>query len=109
MDIVRLAEKMEVSAERFTKRIAFDTPEVLALVLTFAPGQSLPPHKHPGSAVLVHALTGTLTVSLGEESRTLTAGEVLLAQGENVLGILNAGAEPAAVFVTLSPNPSKRG
>jgi quercetin dioxygenase-like cupin family protein len=106
MERVNMSEKSVVSAERFTKQICFNDPQVLVFVLTFSPGQALPPHRHPGSAVVLHVSTGTgLAVVDGQES-PIAKGDVLLVNGEEELAIRNSGTEPLALLVSLSPNPT---
>lgn len=105
---VRLADRIRVSSEGFTKRVVYDGPDVLAFVLTFAPGQSVPEHRHDGSTVLLQCLRGTPSVRAGGRDVRLNAGEVLAVPGSERLSIRNDGTDVAALYVTLSPNPSDR-
>jgi quercetin dioxygenase-like cupin family protein len=106
MERVTISELSTVSAERFTKRICFNTPDVLVFVLTFAPGQALPAHKHPGSTLTLQVSAGTgLAIVDGQES-PITQGEVLLLQGEEELAVRNTGSAPLVLLASLSPNPT---
>ncbi|HWI52951.1 MAG TPA: cupin domain-containing protein [Symbiobacteriaceae bacterium] len=106
MERVNVSEKSVLSAERFTKQICFSHPDVLVFVLTFSPGQALPPHRHPGSAVVLHVSAGTgLAVVDGRES-PLAAGDVLLVPGNEELTVRNTGEAALVLLVSLSPNPT---
>ncbi|HWI62618.1 MAG TPA: cupin domain-containing protein [Symbiobacteriaceae bacterium] len=106
MERVQISAMAVPSAERFTKRVCFSDPQVLVFTLTFAPGQTLPAHKHPGSTVVLHVHTGAGVVSNGEREETVTSGDVLLVTAEEELGVRNTGTETLVLLVSLSPNPT---
>lgn len=106
MEHVRLSERVVPASDRFTKRICFNHSQVLAFVLTFSPGQALPPHRHPGSAVVLQVLQGQGTLTINGEERPIQSGDAVLAEGDEVLAATNTGSDSLALFVTLSPNPT---
>ncbi|MFO7274762.1 MAG: cupin domain-containing protein [Bacillota bacterium] len=95
-----------VSEARFTKRICFNHPQVLVFVLTFAPGQELPKHRHPGSTLVVHVSRGSGTVVVDGSETPVSAGDVLLVEGEEEFSVRNTGSEPLVLLASLSPNPT---
>ncbi|HLO03274.1 MAG TPA: cupin domain-containing protein [Symbiobacteriaceae bacterium] len=105
MERVHLPEVSVPSTERFTKKVCFNYPQAQVFVLTFSPGQALPPHRHPGSVVVLQVWSGTgLVVTDGQES-PIAPGDVLFVTSEEELALRNTGDEPLAVLVTLTPNP----
>ncbi len=97
-----------VSETRFTKRICVSNPQVLVFVLTFAPGQELPKHKHPGSSLVVHVTSGSGVVVVDGGETPVSAGDILLVEGEEEFSVRNTGSEALVLLASLSPNPSDR-
>jgi len=89
-----------------TKRVCFQTPEVLVFVLTLGQGHSIPPHKHPGSALVMHVSAGSGLITVDGQEHRVQQGDVILLTGDEELGMQNPGQEPLVLLVSLSPNPS---
>lgn len=84
LDVVTLADVEETPhAEVFA-----DPPRTVRLALSA--GESMPPHRHPGEAVLLHVLSGELELRLDGDARELAAGDLVRFDGEREI-------EPAAV------------
>ena len=85
----------------------FIRPEVLkgertrVLLLCLRPGQVVPPHRHEGFEILLHALRGTADVTLDGESLTLRPGDVVLVDGANDFAPVNDGTENFSMLITL--------
>ncbi|WP_197525211.1 cupin domain-containing protein [Symbiobacterium thermophilum] len=101
-----LAAVSLLSEARFTKRICFSNPQVLVFVLTFAPGQELPKHRHPGSTLVVHVTGGSGVVVADGRETPVAAGDILLVEGEEEFAVRNTGSEALVLLASLSPNPS---
>lgn len=108
MEMTNLTAVSVISEANFTKRICFSHPQVLVFVLTFAPGQGLPRHKHPGSTLVVHVARGSGTVVVDDSETPVSAGDILLVQGEEEFSVRNTGTEALVLLASLSPNPSDR-
>lgn len=106
MERVSVMEKSVPNAERFTKQICFNHPQVLVFVLTFSPGQALPPHRHPGSAVVLQVSSGTGLIVADGREEPVKQGDVLLVPGEEEMAVRNTGDEVLRLVVSLSPNPT---
>lgn len=106
MERVNVAEKSLQSAERFTKQICFNDPHVLVFTLTFSPGQALPPHRHPGSTVVLQVWTGAGVVITDGREAPVAKGDILLVGGEEELAVRNTGTEALVLLASLSPNPT---
>lgn len=106
MERVHISQVSVQSDQRFTKRVCFNHPQALVFVLTFSPGQTLPPHKHPGSAVVLTISAGSGELEVDKTGSPVVQGDVLLVSGDEELAIRNTGSEALVVLVTLSPNPT---
>ena len=82
----------------------------VALTMTDArldPGSKSPVHIHPNEEEAVLVLEGSLEVALGEEVRTLRAGDVLLAPPGMKHGLSNSSGQMARVITTFPSNAPK--
>ena len=60
----------------------FDRHQPRTVRLELAAGEGVPAHNHPGTDIVLHLLSGRLTVSLDEECYELDAGELLQFSGD---------------------------
>ncbi|AZI44551.1 cupin domain-containing protein (plasmid) [Deinococcus psychrotolerans] len=74
------------------------TPHGRVLRFTFAAGEGVPTHKHPGAQVVVTVLSGQVEVT-AEESCTLKAAEILTHDGDQPLSLF--ATQDSSVVVTL--------
>lgn len=75
------------------------TPEVTALLIEMAPGESTAWHHHP-VPLLGYILSGELTVyQAGGDKRTVSAGTISLEAVDAVHRGVNEGAEPVRMVV----------
>lgn len=74
------------------------TPHGRALLFTLEAGQGIPPHRHPGAAVVLAVLSGEIEVRM-QGTQTLQAGEVMTHDGNEAISLL--ARQPGQVLVTL--------
>ncbi|GGL74334.1 hypothetical protein GCM10010840_10530 [Deinococcus aerolatus] len=74
------------------------TPGGRSLLFTLEPGQGIPPHRHPGSQVLLAVLSGEVEVR-APDMQVARAGEVLVHDGDGSISLL--ARQSAQVLVTL--------
>lgn len=91
---------MKPEPERVARHPVLTGDSVRIIHLTLAPGQRLPPHRHPGREVILQALEGSVTLHLDEVGLELVAGQRTHLSGEVLLEPANDGKLPAAVLVT---------
>ena len=103
-----LQSHLEYNNERFTKRIIFKENESTVFVLNFAPGQSLPTHKHPGSNVYLLIIEGTGTFTIDNKDIKAEKNDVLLCTGEEELSFINDGDSNTSLYVVLTKIPDER-
>lgn len=98
----------EIDAERPNRKILVQQPSLKVVQLTLAPGQALPPHRHPGRYVLVQALEGTVTAQLEGEEIPLSPRQLLSFSGEGLVSLRNNRDAPSALLVTLVTRVNER-
>ena len=108
MEKKSLQEVREFGADKLTKRILFQKGESVAFVLGFAPGQSLPPHKHPGSAVFLLVVEGAGAITVDGVRTEVAKDDAICVDGEEQFAFENTGKEPARLYVVLSKIPDAR-
>jgi uncharacterized cupin superfamily protein len=79
----------------------FERPRVVRLQLSA--GESVPPHTHPGSDVVIRVLSGELELELDGESYGLSTGQVVRFSGRREVS--PAGVTDATALVVLAPRP----
>lgn len=67
------------------------------------PGKGHDFHKHPDQEEVIYCLEGTVEQWIGEEKRTLNAGDAVHIDAGKVHGTFNNSDEPACILVILSP------
>jgi len=107
MEKKSLESVREFSPERFTKRMLFQKGESAAFVLNFVQGQSLPPHKHPGTDLFLVVLEGSGTVTVDGENTEVATHDTVWCGGDELFSFSNTGTSPARLYVVLSKVPSK--
>ncbi|WP_254861582.1 cupin domain-containing protein [Halovivax gelatinilyticus] len=55
--------------------------EPMTIRLTLAEGESVPAHQHPDRRIVLHLLSGELSVTLGDDEHAVEAGEVVRFDG----------------------------
>lgn len=108
MEVKSLQELIVYNQDRFTKKVAYHKENCLAFVLNFAPGQSLPPHKHPGSDVLITVLNGQGTVNVDGQEREVKPLDVLHCADQESLSFKNTGTENTSLYVVMNKIPDER-
>ncbi|MBU8878036.1 cupin domain-containing protein [Bacillus sp. FJAT-29790] len=108
MEKKSLVEAQEFSDNQFTKRIIFREGESTVFVLNFMPGQQLPAHKHPGTAVYLLVLQGNGTLTINGEPSEVTEKDVIHASGDEEFAFVNSGSDPVSLYVMLNKIPDER-
>ncbi|MGF7048902.1 quercetin dioxygenase-like cupin family protein [Paenibacillus sp. DS2015] len=94
--------------DKFTKRILFKSGESVVFVLNFMPGQELPTHQHPGTAVFILVLNGSGTVTVDGEESIVVQDDVISCNGDEHFSFKNTGSIPTSLYVVLSKIPDER-
>ena len=108
MEKKSLQEVREFGTDKFTKRILFRKGGSVSFVLNFAPGQALPPHKHPGTAVFLLVAEGGGTMTVDGVQTEVALNDAVCVEGEEQFAFENTGTVPARLYVVLSRIPDAR-
>ncbi|WP_276356184.1 cupin domain-containing protein [Cohnella caldifontis] len=105
MKRAKLDDFRQFDDSRFTKKTIFHGEGGAFFVLNFLPGQSIPPHKHPGSRVTLWVREGSGTIRVDGEEQDIQAGDAVQCEGDEEMSIRNPGASPMCVVVCLAAVP----
>lgn len=104
MDIINLEKSTNFSAEKFSPNRLIEKKEVQVVLLAFEPGQGVPEHKTPVN-VFFQVVKGTVEITIGEETKEVAAGNIVLSPANIPHAIKNSSGDRAAVLVVKTPNP----
>jgi quercetin dioxygenase-like cupin family protein len=80
-DSDRGTERVSLRAAGDGRRtMLFDAPKTVRL--TLSEGESVPPHRHPDTDIVLHLRSGELDLHLGAETHRLTQGDVIRFDGD---------------------------
>lgn len=60
----------------------FDDRDPRTVLLRLEDGESVPPHQHPGTDIVMYVIDGELSVRLGDEHYQVTAGDAVSFSGD---------------------------
>lgn len=95
------------SAEKMKKVGLFSSERFFLDLYCLEPGQAQTPHAHAGCDKVYLVAQGRARVRVGDEERTLEAGEAVMAASGEVHGLVNDSAERAVVLTLMAPPPAK--
>ena len=104
MDVKNLNDSMVFSDSSLTKKIVYQTPNVLCFVLNLKPGQTIPMHGHEQSDLLLTVLRGRGQAKVNDRMVSLAVGSILHVAGTDEFGV-PVVEEDVSLLATLSPNP----
>ncbi|HCR12772.1 cupin domain-containing protein [Solidesulfovibrio sp.] len=87
------------------KELLLDTPAARATLMTLAPGQRIPPHRHTHVTDHTFCLSGAAVVTLHnpEETLALGPGDASRVPPGRVHEVANAGETPARLLLLQGP------
>lgn len=94
------------AAEKMQKVNLFETGQMFCDVYCLEPGQQQKPHTHAGATKFYYVLEGSAEIRIGDETRTLTRGELAYAAPDEVHGVTNSSTERLVLLVAMAPNPN---
>lgn len=100
-----LAEHARFQAEKLAKVPLFESPRALLDVYCLEPGQEQRVHNHDRIDKVYLALSGTPSVTLGDETRVLQPLQAAVAPAGVPHGVRNSGSERATLLVFQARQP----
>jgi quercetin dioxygenase-like cupin family protein len=79
----------------------FENRDPRTVRLQLDEGESVPPHTHPGTDVVLHLLSGRLALSLDGETHEVAAGELVQFSGDREVS--PRAVEPATAVLVFAP------
>ena len=108
MKVVRWdASAFSFSPEKMKKVGLFQTERFFLDLYCLEPGQAQTPHAHTGCDKVYLVAQGSARVRVGDEERTLAAGEAVIAPSGELHGLSNDSSERAVVLTLMAPPPAK--
>lgn len=108
MEVIRIADLPFKKTPRGIKgRHLVDIPAVNVMNLMLEPGEKVPPHKTPVD-VLFHVIDGRGSITIGEESSEVAAGEIIISPKMIPHALEANTGEIFSVLVIKTPNPGKK-
>lgn len=104
MDVKNLNDVIAFSDKGMTKNIVFNTSDVLCFVLSLAPGQQIPQHRHEQSDLLLTVLKGKGQARVNGRLVSLALGTILHVEGDEDFAV-PVVEDNLSLLATLSPNP----
>lgn len=95
------------SPEKMKKVGLFETARFFLDLYCLEPGQAQKPHAHEGCDKVYLVTQGRARVRVGDEERTLAAGEAVMAASGEIHGLTNDSSERAVVLTLMAPPPAK--
>jgi quercetin dioxygenase-like cupin family protein len=87
------------------RRLVLRAGRLRAASLSFAPGDSVPEHFHPGSDEVFFVVAGAGAISGGDEVREVVAGDlVYVPAGEPHALLARGDSEPFVLFAVVAPD-----
>ena len=74
-------------------------------VYCLEPGQTQKDHHHDDNDKFYHVLSGSCRVRMGDETRTLSPGQIAIAPAGVTHGVHNASDQRATLLVVMAPHP----
>ena len=93
------------NSDKMNKVNLFESPRLFCDVYCLEPGQRQSEHSHDDSDKIYHVLMGTCQVRIGDETKSLSVGQVAVAAAGVVHGVHNTSPERVTLFVIMAPPP----
>lgn len=90
---------------KLSKRMIHKDSNVIAFVLNIAQGQSLPPHTHFESTLLINVMAGSGTLHVNDQASPMEENQLFQLDGPEKMSVDNTGNKTLVLYVTISPNP----
>jgi quercetin dioxygenase-like cupin family protein len=103
MDIVRLADTPPYNPAEVVANAWLTADQCSVRVIRLSPGQTLPPHRHGVSDLMLYVVEGDGTIDAGDTQHAFTAGSLAHYTGDEELRVSNTGAAGMTMLAFLAP------
>jgi len=105
MRFAKVSEHEQFSPEKLRKTNIFESPQMFCDTYCLEPGQAQKVHAHEGATKFYYVLAGCPTVTIGEERRGLSPGEIAWSFAGEPHGVVNESTERVVLLVAMAPHP----
>lgn len=106
MDVKNITLAEMFSPEKMSKVNLFESARFFCDLYCLLPGQEQKVHTHTDNDKIYSIVRGEARVTIGDETRTLRPGEIVLAPAGVPHGIRNESAKDTVSLVFMAPHPS---
>lgn len=103
MKMVKLADAPGYRDDRFVAEPFVDGTQSNVRVIRLSPGQTLPPHTHGGSDLMIYIVEGSGTLDVDGSSVDFDEGSLAFFRGDEELRLSNRGAGGLTALAFLAP------
>ncbi|MEO6157835.1 MAG: cupin domain-containing protein [Ilumatobacteraceae bacterium] len=104
MKITTLANAPAYDSERFVAEALLDGSQLNVRVIRLSPGQTLPPHTHSTSDLMIYIVEGSGTLALTNgEALVFATGSLAYLNGDEELRLSNTGTTGLTALAFLAP------
>ena len=109
MDVKRVKDLELFRAEKLSKVNLFETERFFCDLYCLRPGQSQKVHSHAANDKIYYILRGEAKVTVGDTTRTLAEGDIVLAPAGDPHGVINDSKSEVVCLVFMAPHPGLAG
>ncbi|MGI8754741.1 MAG: cupin domain-containing protein [Acidimicrobiales bacterium] len=103
MNLVTLADAPAYDSERVVAEPFLEGSQSNVRVIRLSPGQTLPPHTHGSSDLMIYAVEGEGVVETEDDRVPFGAGSLAFSRGDEELRVANEGGTGLTLLAFLSP------
>lgn len=103
MEIVTLADAPPYDPERLVAQPFLDGSQSNVRVIRLSPGQTLPPHTHGSSDLMIYVVEGSGALGTGDGTVDFAAGSLAYYRGDEELRVTNDGEAGLTLLAFLAP------
>lgn len=103
MQIVSLADAPSYDRDRVVAEPLLEGVQSNVRVIRLSPGQTLPPHTHGTSDLMLYAVEGEGVLDTDDGTIAFTAGSLAFYNGDEELRVANIGGTGLTLLAFLSP------
>jgi len=106
MDVKDVLAVAEFSDEKMRKINLFETKNFFCDIYCLEPGQEQKVHAHEDEDKIYYVMKGRGSFVVGDETRELPQGQIVMAPAGAPHGVRNAGDQRLTLLVFMTPNPN---
>lgn len=103
MKMTTLADAPDYDSERFVAGPLLDGTQSNMRVIRLSPGQTLPPHTHSASDLMIYIVEGSGTLEVDSATVAFVAGSLAFFRGDEELRLTNTGMTGLTALAFLAP------